>query len=164
MREEKASGKMLHDIFCITQKTIDAVYPRYYPAGAVSYFKSHHSLENIAADIEGGFVYVLREDNSPVATVTVKENHILRLFVLPECQHKGLGKFLLDFAEQKIFESYEDVILDASFPAKHIYLKRGYLEKEFCSVQTENGDFLCYDIMGKTRSSSMNCLAPSQPI
>jgi GNAT superfamily N-acetyltransferase len=47
-----------------------------------------------------------------------------RLFVLPDYQHKGYGKALLDFAEKKILELYECVQIDASFPAKRIYLKK----------------------------------------
>ena len=53
------------------------------------------------------------------------------------------------FAEKKILELYECVQIDASFPAKRIYLKRGYKEIEYNIIKTDNGDCLCYglDIM-----------------
>ena len=35
----------------IAQETIRAVYPAYYPAGAVDFFCRHHSDESISADI-----------------------------------------------------------------------------------------------------------------
>lgn len=70
-----------------------------------------------------------------------------RLFILPDYQHKGYGKALLDFAEKKILEVYECVQIDASFPAKRIYLKRGYKEIEYNIIKTDNGDCLCYDVM-----------------
>ena len=54
---------------------------------------------------------------------------------------------MLDFAEKKILESYDCVQIDASFPAKRIYLKRGYKEVEYNIIDTENGDCLCYDVM-----------------
>ena len=69
------------------------------------------------------------------------------MFILPDYQHKGYGKALLDLAEKKILEVYECVQIDASFPAKRIYLKRGYKEIEYNIIKTDNGDCLCYDVM-----------------
>ena len=54
---------------------------------------------------------------------------------------------LLDFAEEKILEKFDHVQIDASFPAKRIYRKRGYKETEYNTVKTDNGDYLCYDVM-----------------
>lgn len=131
----------------ITRSTIKSIYPRYYPEGAVEFFLMHHSDEHIMADISDGRVFLLFENGVPVATVTVSANNINRLFVLPEFQHRGYGKTLLDFAEKKILQSYECVQIDASFPAKQIYLKRGYKEIEYNIIESDNGDYLCYDVM-----------------
>ena len=97
--------------------------------------------------ISAGKVYILNGGDATVGTVTLSENSINRLFVLPECQHKGYGKALLDFAEEKILEKFDHVQIDASFPAKRIYRKRGYKETEYNTVKTDNGDYLCYDVM-----------------
>ena len=131
----------------ITQETIRAVYPRYYPAGAVDFFCRHHSDESISADIASGKVYLLFDDETAIGTVTVSGNGINRLFVLPQYQHKGYGRALLDFAEQEILLQYDTVRMDASLPAKDIYRKRGYRETEYHMIRTENGDYLCYDVM-----------------
>lgn len=131
----------------ITQETIRAVYPRYYPAGAVDFFCRHHSDESIRADIASGKVYLLFDDETAIGTVTVSGNGINRLFVLPQYQHKGYGRALLDFAEQEILLQYDTVRIDASLPAKQIYRKRGYREIEYHMIRTENGDYLCYDVM-----------------
>ena len=104
------------------------------------------------ADINKGIVYLLQEENEYVGTVTVKENAICRLFVLPKYQHKGYGKALLDFSEAMIKKQYSKISLDASFPAKKFYLKRGYIEVGFYQIQTEHGDMLCYDVMEKVVS------------
>ena len=133
----------------ITQTTIRAVYPKYYPEGAVDFFSQHHSDERILADLEAGKVYVLETDGCLVGTVTIDENHINRLFVLPDCQRKGFGRLLMDFAEEKILAQYDKIELDASFPAKSIYIKRGYKETEYNIIETTNGDKLCYDVMVK---------------
>ena len=134
-------------IFKISHETIKSVYPAYYPDGAVAFFLAHHSEEHIAADIAEGKVWILYEDGNPVGTVTISGNNINRLFVLPEYQHRGFGKALLDYAEAKILESQDCVQIDASLPAKQIYLKRGYKETEYNLIKTDNGDFLCYDVM-----------------
>ena len=137
------------DVRWITETTITAVYPHYYPAGAVEFFCRHHSDDKIKADIDAGCVYLLEDDGKVVGTVTVSGNHINRLFVLPECQHKGYGRYMMDFAEEKIAKDHKTIELDASFPAKRIYLKRGYKETEYHSIETGNGDKLCYDVMVK---------------
>ena len=131
----------------ITQETIRAVYPRYYPAGAVDFFCRHHSDESIRADIASGKVYLLFDEGKAAGTVTVSGNGINRLFVLPKCQHRGYGRALLDFAEREILQQYDTVRMDASLPAKQIYRKRGYREIEYHVIRTENGDYLCYDVM-----------------
>lgn len=133
----------------ITSQTISSVYPKYYPKGAVEFFLSHHNEHNIISDIKKGIVYILHNDNKAVGTVTIRENEICRLFVLPEYQGKGFGGRLLDFAEKKVAENYNKIIIDASLPAKPIYLKRGYIFTEYHTIKTENGDFLCYDVMEK---------------
>ena len=136
----------------ITQKTIDAVYPRYYPRGAVEFFKAHHSDDRIREDIRSGIVYLLYDEGIAVGTVTVKHNEINRLFVLPACQHKGYGRRLLDFAEGEILKDFEEIVLDASLPAKAIYLQRGYTGTEYHRIPTPGGDFLCYDVMKKHKA------------
>lgn len=139
----------LEDVSRITQETIEVIYKKYYPTGAVDFFKNHHNDENIRADINAGIVYLLTVDGKNIGTVTIKKNEICRLFVLPNFQHKGYGKMLLDFAENSISENYSTVVLDASFPAKQIYQLRGYKEIEYHQITTDNGDILCYDMMKK---------------
>ena len=143
----KAQKDDLEIVREITRTTIKTIYPRYYPAGAVQFFLEHHSDEHILADISDSKVFLLCVDDEPVGTVTISDNNINRLFVLPKSQHKGFGKKLLNYAENKILELYKFVQIDASFPAKQIYLKRGYKEIEYNIIETENGDYLCYDVM-----------------
>ena len=135
----------------LVRETIKAVYPKYYPAGAVEFFLAHHKPEKIASDIEAGKVYVILRDGIIVGTVTIDGNGIERLFVEPTKQGKGYGRKLLDFAENMIFGYSEKIRLDSSLPAKSIYIKRGYKEKEYCKILTDNGDYLCYDIMEREK-------------
>jgi len=150
MHIRKARADELPIISSITCATINHVYPRYYPSGAVDFFLAHHSGEHIAADIASGNVYLaLDECDTPVGTVTISGNEICRLFVLPAHQKRGIGRMLMEHAEKTISMRYDCVVLDASLPAKAIYLKMGYLPTEYHCIATGNGDFLCYDVMEK---------------
>lgn len=134
----------------ITQETIHAVYPKYYPAGTVRFFSEHHADEKIMRDITAGIVYLVVDDSCvPAGTVTLTDNEVDRLFVLPEFQGRGYGRALLDFAEERISEKYDVIILHASLPAKNIYLKRGFREVDYLKIDTGYGDFLCADVMEK---------------
>ncbi len=139
----------------ITQTTIRTVYPRYYPAGAVEFFRRHHSDERIRADIAASKVYLLREGGEAAGTVTVDGSSVSRLFVLPQHQHKGYGRALLDFAEAAVLSQNDAVRIDASLPAKGLYKKRGYRETEYHVIRTEQGDYLCYDVMILRREEAM---------
>ena len=81
----------------ITQTTIKLVYPKYYPEGAVQFFCNHHADDRILNDIVAGKVYLFEADDVCVGTVTISNNEICRLFVLPEYQHKGYGRLLIEF-------------------------------------------------------------------
>ena len=150
MKIRKANPDDLETVFRITQQTIRAVYPHYYPSGAVDFFAQHHRKEAIRADIADGIVYLLEDESGNAAgTVTLRKNEICRLFVLPDAQGNGYGRALLDFAEAKIAKQSDEIVLDASFSAKAIYIKRGYKEIAYHVIDTENGDHLCYDVMTK---------------
>lgn len=135
----------------ITHKTISEVYPKYYPEGAVKFFHDHHSDERIMRDIELGIVYLLITDEGDAAgTVTISDNEIDRLFVLPSYQHKGYGRALIDLAEEKIAEKHDVILIHVSLPAKKIYRLRGFKEVEYNILDTGYGDYLCFDKMEKT--------------
>ena len=155
MEIKVASEKDFDDVKKIVRTTIKTVYPKYYPAGAVQFFLDHHSDEKIRDDILNRKVFLLCDYGINVGTVSVSENEIGRLFVLPDFQHKGYGRTLLDFAEKKVSEISAKIILDASLPAKAIYRKRGYVESDYVITETGYGDYLCYDIMEKQSSINM---------
>lgn len=148
---ELAKKDNLDRIKYICDTTINAIYPLYYPKGAVDFFINHHSKNNILKDIENNRVYVIKDNNEIIGTVTIKDNEINRLFVLHTYHKKGFGKRLIVFAEDYIFKRYDFIKLDASLPSKTLYLKIGYKEIEYNKIETDNGDYLCFDVMEKKK-------------
>lgn len=136
-------------ILQVTGDTISAIYPHYYAPGVVAFFLQHHCRENVEKDVEDGLVYLLTVQDRVVGTVTIKENVINRLFVLPECQGNGYGRKLMDFAEAEITKHYESIHIDSSLPAKEMYLKRGYRETGTRRINVDFDDVLVYDEMKK---------------
>ncbi len=114
-----------------------------------AFFSDHHSDGRIKADIDAGKVFLLEVAGTVIGTVTVVDNEIHRLFVLPSFQRKGYGKELMDFAEELIGKMYDHIILDASLPAKQMYINRSYVSIKYNMIETENGDYLCFDVMEK---------------
>lgn len=152
MTIQKAIFTDTQTVYSLTAATISEVYPHYYPSGAVKIFLDYHNEEVIAEDIADGRVFLCRDsDGNAVGTVTLCGNEIQRLYVLPEYQGRGFGGALLEFAEQKLFKTFDEVIVEASLPAKGLYKKRGYSETEYLYMRAENGDFLCWDKMIKRR-------------
>lgn len=143
----KAFPKERDTITELVAETVKTVYPKYYPAGAVDFFLDHHKPEKIAADIGAGKVYVLEADGVIVGTVTINGDDITRLFVRPSEQGKGHGSSLLDFAENIVFDYSGTARVHSSLPAKSMYIKRGYTEKEYFKILTGNGDYVCCDVM-----------------
>lgn len=139
----------LESVLQITHDTISEIYSHYYAEGVVKFFLEHHSREHVISDIENEIVWLLEEDGRMIGTVTIKENAVNRLFVLPQYQFHGYGSQLMDFAENKIAEKFSHVHIDSSLAAKEMYLKRGYKEKKTCRILTDNGDILIYDEMEK---------------
>ena len=144
-----ARNEDLQIIMDIVQRTTKEIYPKYYPQGAVEFFLDYHNENAVSQDIADNNVYIIEDDNKVTGTVTVNDNEINRLYVLPEYQGKGYGGFLLGYAEKIVFKNYDEIILYSSLPAKSMYLKRGYKEYRYEVFDTKNGDFLCCDIMKK---------------
>ena len=86
-----------------------------------------------------------------IGTGSHTDNHITRVYVLPEYQGQGYGSKIMDELERDIFSGYDDCELDASLPACIFYENRGY--KTVRHVKYDIGDekFMIYEIMRKEK-------------
>lgn len=144
-----AGIKDLQAIVDVVQHTIKTIYPKYYPTEVVDFFCGLHSRSAIAKDIANGHVSVLKIDGTIVATGCSVEDHITRVYVLPEHQHKGYGTLIMDDIEARISDRYDKAYLDASLPAAALYEKRGFSAVKHECYPVENGVMLVYGIMEK---------------
>lgn len=134
----------------IVYETISLIYPKYYPMDVVDFFLSHHNHDNILQDLTNQNIYLLKINSEIVGTGSIQEdNHISRVFVLPELQKNNYGSIIMDHLENIISNHNTKAILDSSLPAYGIYLKRGYKPIEYKNITTSNGFVLCYNIMEK---------------
>ena len=126
MLYEPAKIEDLQNVYDVVQYTIKTIYPKYYPAEVVDFFCKHHSKSAILKDIENGDVSVLKIDETIVATGCFVNNHITRVYVLPEYQKKGYGTFIMKNIEAQIRKKYDTAYLEASLPAEALYEKLGF--------------------------------------
>jgi citrate lyase synthetase len=82
-----------NEIFDIIHKTIEEIYPKYYPRNAVDFFHNHHSKENMEKQLLNEFTMVVLDNNKLIGTGSLFENEIKRFFILPKYQGKGYGKY-----------------------------------------------------------------------
>lgn len=150
MLYELATIEDLQAVYEVVQRTIKTVYPKYYPTEVVDFFCALHSKDAILKDIENGDVSVLRIDGEIVATGCFVENHITRVYVLPEHQKKGYGTFIVKKIEEQICDRYDRAYLDASLPAAVLYEKLGFSTIKHEKYPVENGVILAYEVMEKS--------------
>ena len=148
-----ATPHMADAIYDVLHTTIKTIYPYYYPAEVVDFFCRHHNKEHILAGIASGHMGVLMEDDVIVGTGCYDGNHITGVYVLPRCQHRGYGSYIMNCLEAEIVKEYDKVILDASLSAVFLYEHRGYKTVGHGICELENDVKLVYEVMEKRLDS-----------
>ena len=115
----------------------------------VDFFCGHHSEDALEKDIKNGYVSVLKIDGTIVATGCFVDDHITRVYVLPEHQKKGYGTFIMKNIEEQIGEKFDKAYLDASLPVAALYEKLGFVNVMHERYPVENGVILVYEVMEK---------------
>ena len=145
----KATLEDTEGVYNIVQETIKTIYPKYYPTEVVDFFCKLHCKENIKKDIEERRVGILKVDETIVGTGCYADNHITRVYVLPEFQGQGYGSYIMSELEKEIFSNHNYCELDASLPACIFYEKRGFKTVKHVKYDIGDGNFMVYEIMKK---------------
>lgn len=140
----------------IVQHTKEVIYPDYYTQAVVDFFGKLHSIDNIKKDIEQGRIGALIKNSEIIGTGSHTENHITRVYVLPEFQGQGFGSIIMDKLEKEIFKGYDYCELDASLPACIFYENRGYKTVKHIKYAIGDGAFMIYEIMRKEKNELSN--------
>ena len=149
MKYIKADEQLNSEIYNLVQQTIKEIYPKYYPKDVVDFFCELHSLDNIRKDIENENVYAFYDNDVLVGTGCFSDNHITRVYVLPEYQGRGYGTYIIKHLENDIKNRYDTVVLDASLPAVMLYEKLGYKTVNHNKYPLKNDVTLIYEVMEK---------------
>jgi citrate lyase synthetase len=139
----------------LIDNTIDICYSADYPKEAVQYFKQYHCDKNILKGAADGLTIVLEKNNHIIGIGAIIGNHILRVFVSPKFQKRGLGILIMRKLEDKAISSaVKKVKLDASLPSKKFYDVLGYKTREKTYVKLENDKKLYYYKMDKALTNA----------
>ncbi len=150
MKLFKATERDVQTIQDIVRVTITEVYPDYYPEDVVNFFLNYHSLDSIEKAVCREYVLLAKLGEKTIGTGSLFKNEIKRVFVLPDYQNSGCGSLLLDRLEQRAEKAgYATTVLDSSFPAYSMYLKRGYEPIKYERIITQKRQVLCYNRMAK---------------
>jgi GNAT superfamily N-acetyltransferase len=115
----------------LIKRTIETSYHSSYSRECMDFFCTHHSLDSILKD-ETALIIVIEDNGAIVATGTLVKNEIKRVFVDPNRQGEGLGSEVMRYLQaQALLAGWENVLLDASIPAKGFYDHLGYQTLSF---------------------------------
>lgn len=101
----KATLEEAERVCYIVQHTKAEIYPDYYTKAVVDFFGRLHSIDNIVKDIEAGRISVLIKDGEIIGTGSHTDNHITRVYVLPEFQGQGYGSRIMDDLEKNFSQN-----------------------------------------------------------
>lgn len=139
----------LSEIHKLVETTIKNIYPKYYDKKIVEFFLKLHNRENIAIDIENNRTYILADNNKIIGTGSFLENHISRVFILPEYQNQGYGSKIMDFLESKIRLNYTYTVLESSIPSKEFYKNRNYVKLDEERLFIDDDFYFSFDVLEK---------------
>ena len=91
------------------------------------------------------------KDREIIGTGSRTENHITRVYVLPEYQGQGFGSIIMDELEKEIFKNFDDCVLEASLSACIFYENRGYKTVRHVKEDIGGGKCMVYEIMRKVK-------------
>lgn len=144
-----AVTEQTEEILALVQKTITTVYPKYYPKEIVDFFCGLHNRESITRDIENGNVRVLLCAGRIVGTGSYEEDHVTRVYVNPDMQGQGYGRYIMQKLENEIAPVYDRISLETSLSASRFYKNYGYRTVKRDKIDLENGVVLAYETMQK---------------
>lgn len=149
----------LDELHAFIGYTVKASYRDFYSAEAIDFFLEYLNKDAIISESKGNHILVLKEGSRIVATATLINRHVKRLFVHPDCQGKGYGGMLMKKLEQIAFRSGSPFVeLHSSLFAKRFYDNRGYVTFKREELSVKNNQVLPYYRMAKYLGGERACI------
>lgn len=121
----------------LIEKTIRTVNSKFYPEEIVeSAIRTYSDFEKKGETVR----FIVMDNNKAIGTIGLEKNKICGLFIDPEFQKKGIGKKLMEKAENEVEKNgYCEVVLSSSLNAIDFYKKLGYIwvAKEYSEILGE---------------------------
>lgn len=87
-----------------------------------------HQMQYLKSEMQKGKELYVLQDIRPIGIVSIMDNFIENLYILPKEQAKGYGSKLLQFAEGKCKGEAKLTVLDCNEKAIRLYKKHGYIK------------------------------------
>jgi ribosomal protein S18 acetylase RimI-like enzyme len=124
--------------------TIDVCYRPVYSDEAITHWEDEHNDREILKDAAEGIILIAELNGAMIATGTLMDDRIKRVYVDPALQGKGIGKMIMAELEKRAKDNgLKEIRLYASVPAKKFYDAIGYntFSEAFIEIEGKRLDY-----------------------
>jgi len=165
IRVRRFEIKDLEAVKALIERTINVCYGDYYLKEVIDFFGMFHWDGNILKTAQDGFVAVAEVNGKIAATGSLMDDFILRVFVDPRHQKKGLGRMIMDELERQAAARGVKVLqLRSLASSRKFYETLGYKTIEQGFEEVDNGSFLEYHKMVKEIGDGLGKISRAEKI
>jgi len=140
----------IEPVWELVQRTIAVSYRPDYSPEVIRFFQDYHPREKLLDDAANGHIIVAERDRKIIGTGTIREAHIRRVFIEPDCQEQGIGKIIVEHLEQNARErQVPEVDLSGALGSKTFWEARGYAVRQEVFRSIDGGPVIHYYEMAK---------------
>jgi N-acetylglutamate synthase-like GNAT family acetyltransferase len=134
----KAKEKDVKDIIKVIQESVLATHVGIYPEEDIQETLNNYTNEKVIKYIKESNYFVAVHNELIVGCVLVKENKMRSLYVLPRFMGKGIGRKLVEVAEECVKENgFDYIYLWSSLVSHEFYLHMGY--RDVKGIENKDG-------------------------
>jgi len=123
----KAEGKDILGIIRVINESVMATHTKLYPPKDIQETLDNYTEEKVNRYIKEYDYFVAEYNNEIVGCVLAKESKMRSLYVIPSFMGKGLGKRLVEKAEECVkANGYDEIFLWSSLVSHDFYIHMGY--------------------------------------
>ncbi len=132
------------------EKVITECYQTVYNKEILNYFLSYNQPHHILSDARAGKTLMVYYNNIIIASGTILNTNIRRVFVLPEFQKNGIGALIMTELENEAQRQNLDFVeLYSMIPAIGFYTKLGYASLKTCYYISQKNTPVPFERMAK---------------